>query len=206
MLVVIVGLTTAAALASVTVKFSGPSTTESCVVAIVKLNSAHPSPGRRRWCSSPSRGSRRPRQCWSFRTQSPAAAVSPPARQRREVGALGRRARRAIKRKRHALAGTKPNTTQAHRVGPGRGTFRNRRPDHPAGSPEVVVRNARRDRWVDHRRRAGQRHREVFRPLDHRILRGGDRKTQQRRTRRQVGGGGVRRRHVDHAARASAGR
>ena len=42
MLVVIVGLTTAAALASVTVKFSGPSTTESCVVAIVKLNSAAP--------------------------------------------------------------------------------------------------------------------------------------------------------------------
>ena len=43
MLVVIVGLTTVAvALASVTVKFSGPSTTASCVVAIVKLNSAAP--------------------------------------------------------------------------------------------------------------------------------------------------------------------
>ena len=42
MLVVTVGLTTVVALASVTVKFSVPSTTESCVVAIVKLNSAAP--------------------------------------------------------------------------------------------------------------------------------------------------------------------
>ena len=43
MLVVIVGLTTAAvALASVTVKFSVASTTASCVLAIVKLNSAAP--------------------------------------------------------------------------------------------------------------------------------------------------------------------
>ena len=41
MFVVIVGVTTVAvALASVTVKVSVPSTTASCVVAIVKLNSA----------------------------------------------------------------------------------------------------------------------------------------------------------------------
>ena len=40
-------------------------------------------------------------------------------------------------------------------------------------------------------------------PSTHRILRGGDRKTQQRRTRRQVGGGGVRRRHMDCAVRVS---
>ena len=42
MLVVIVGLATAVALASVTVKFSVPSIAESGVVAIVKLNSAAP--------------------------------------------------------------------------------------------------------------------------------------------------------------------
>ena len=148
MLVVIVGglTTVAAALASVTVKFSGPSTTESCVVAIVKLNSAAPVARSAAVVFVAVTLIAPPAPVLVVNTI-PAAAVQPTRQQRREVGALGRRARRAIKRKRHALAGTKPNTTQAHRVGPGRGAFRNRPRTIQPDRPEVVVRNARRDRW-----------------------------------------------------------
>ena len=122
MFVVIVGLTTVAvALPSVTVKFSVASTTVSCVLAIVKLNSDAPD------------ARSAPVLFVAVTVITPFAPVlvdnaipvgrgQPSRQQRREVAALGRRARRAIKRKRHALAGTKPHTTgQAHRVGAGRG-------------------------------------------------------------------------------------
>src|SRR5262249_8125732 len=129
-----------------------------------------------------------------------------PSRQQRQIGsASGRGPRGAIQRERHALARAKPHsTTQAHRVGAGRGAFSNRRRTAQRDRRRVVVDNARRDRWGGHRRRrAAKRNREGFRGLDHGVLRGGDRKRQQRRTRRQVGAGVVGRRHMDRAVRVS---